>query len=88
MTPLSPISSMPSDTTSQQLSDVLIDILSSNKPKTAEDAKKLHKSLSKLLASWAVSELPAAEKAAAHAALFVEEEMVGCLSSCCLRLWR
>ena len=84
MTSLSPISSVPSDTTSQLVSDALIDILSSNRPKTAADAKKLHKSLSKLLASWVVSELPVVEKAAVHAALLAEEEVVGCLSSCCL----
>jgi hypothetical protein len=84
MTPLSPISSAPSNTTSQLVSDALIDILSSEKPKTAEDAKKLHRSLSKLLASWAVSELPASEKAAVHAALLLGEEVIGCFSSCCL----
>ena len=83
MTTLSPISSVPSDTTSQLVSDAVMDILSSEKPKTAEDAKKLHKSLSKLFASWAVSELPVAEKAAVHAALLVGEEVVSCFSSCC-----
>jgi hypothetical protein len=63
---------------------LIIDILQGEKPKTAEDAIKLHSVLTKLLAHWVSSEIPVGEQAALKAALYLEKELVGCFSSCCL----
>jgi hypothetical protein len=63
---------------------LIIDILQGDKPKTPQDAIKLHSVLTKLLAHWVSSEIPVGEQAALKAALFLEKELVGCFSSCCL----
>ena len=85
---LTPSSPSPATTTSSDtqtmINALIIDILQGEKPKTPQDAIKLHSVLTKLLAHWVSSEIPVGEQAALKAALFLEKELVGCFSSCCL----
>ena len=84
MPALSPVSSLPSDSTSQIVHETLMDVFSGEKPKTTKDAMELYKIVTKLLIPWIVSELPERERTAVQMALYAEEEIMGCFSSCCL----
>lgn len=79
----SPVTTTSSDTQTM-INALIIDILQGEKPKTPKDAIKLHSVLTKLLAHWVSSEIPVGEQAALKAALFLEKELIGCFSSCCL----
>ena len=81
-TPLSPISES-SMTTISIVNNLILDLLSSNKPKTAQDAKKLYDVIIKLLAAWVVEEIPIAEQASVQMSLYPEKNLIGCWSACC-----
>ena len=81
---LTPISTSTSSDTQTMVNALIVDILQGDKPKTTKDAKKLYSVLIKLLAHWVVEELPETEKTVVKAGLLLEEEVVGCMSSCCL----